>query len=408
MAVPNNYYVDPASGSDSTGTGTIGNPWSTLQHAIDTITKDTTNGDQINVKAGSADVLSATLSVSSYSPDVSRPLIIRGYTSSANDGGIGEIDGNGGRIAPVGTFAIYIDMKLGNQGSSKLYGMAAYNCEICDSTSTSFGSDIRDYFNCYFHDIARLAISGENLYGCYIEEGDTVPFSQTEAVTLGNTNATISNNILVVKSTGVNGFRTNRESNSFINNTVFSVNASTASGIVLDNTIYSRYSKLANNIVEGFSGTGGKGIYLNNSTNLYWPAIAANSVFDCDTAFYRQGSTLQVSTETGERWIGLTDAAEEELTESPFEKSGAMTFANRESYFKLKSGVGNTINSAWMNNFRGAIAPEVTTSSSGGGSSSGGSSSNTAGTQIYPFRQWVEDDFGGGGSSASVHPLYAN
>ena len=40
----------------------------------------------------------------------------------------------------------------------------------------------------------------------------------------------------------------------------------------------------------------------------------------------------------------------------------------------------------------------------GGGSSS---SSNTAGTQVYPFRQWVEDDFGGGasGGGSIFHPL---
>ena len=42
--------------------------------------------------------------------------------------------------------------------------------------------------------------------------------------------------------------------------------------------------------------------------------------------------------------------------------------------------------------------------------SSGGSSSTQAGTQVYTFRQWVEDDFGSGGSGggATIHPLYAN
>ena len=44
---------------------------------------------------------------------------------------------------------------------------------------------------------------------------------------------------------------------------------------------------------------------------------------------------------------------------------------------------------------------------SGGGSSS--SSTPTAGTQVYPFRQWVEDDFGGGsGGGATLHPLRSN
>ena len=54
-----NYYVDPGSGSDVTGTGTVGSPWASVQHALDNITRDATNGDQINIKAGTADVLSS-------------------------------------------------------------------------------------------------------------------------------------------------------------------------------------------------------------------------------------------------------------------------------------------------------------------------------------------------------------
>lgn len=50
--------------------------------------------------------------------------------------------------------------------------------------------------------------------------------------------------------------------------------------------------------------------------------------------------------------------------------------------------------------------------SDGISASSGSSSSSTptAGTQVYPFRQWVEDDFGsgGGGGGAVLHPLRSN
>lgn len=374
MAVPNNYYVDPASGSDSTGTGTIANPWASVQHAANNITKDTTNSDQINVKTGSADVLSATLNVTSYSPTDQNPLIIRGYTSSANDGGQGEIDGNGSQINSNG-FVAWIDMKLGNQGSGNLSGLSAQNCELSGSTNTSYGASVSNWHNCYFHDISAIAVSGINFHGCYIEEGDTIPFSSSNgALHFSNSNSRVINNILILKSTNINGFSTNRERNFFVNNTVFSVNASTASGFFFQDTQYCRYATVANNIVEGFSGAGGKGIYFDNNSYKYWPYVSANSVYNCDTAFYREGSTLQVATETGDRWFGLHDAGEEELTETPFEKSGSMTFANRANYFKLKSGVGNTINSAWLNNYRGAIAPEITA----------------------------------GGGGATVHPLYAN
>ena len=54
-----------------------------------------------------------------------------------------------------------------------------------------------------------------------------------------------------------------------------------------------------------------------------------------------------------------------------------------------------------------ANAPTTYNPSSGGG---GGSSTPTAGTQVYPFRQFVEADFGsaGGGGGAVLHPLRSN
>ena len=84
-----NYYVDPGSGSDVTGTGTVGSPWASVQHALDNITRDATNGDQINIKAGTADVLSSPLTLATYgTTSATAPLSFRGYTSAAEDGGV--------------------------------------------------------------------------------------------------------------------------------------------------------------------------------------------------------------------------------------------------------------------------------------------------------------------------------
>ena len=92
-----NYFVDPAAGSDDTGDGSIGTPWASVQHALDSITRDATNGDQVNIKSGTADVLAATLDLTTYgTPTATAPLVLRGYTSAANDGGVGVLSGGGG------------------------------------------------------------------------------------------------------------------------------------------------------------------------------------------------------------------------------------------------------------------------------------------------------------------------
>ena len=62
MAITN-YYVDPSINANS-GTGTIGDPFGDLQYALDTVTRDSTNGDQFNIKAGTAEVLTGTLDFS--------------------------------------------------------------------------------------------------------------------------------------------------------------------------------------------------------------------------------------------------------------------------------------------------------------------------------------------------------
>lgn len=87
------YYIDPAIDANS-GTGTIGDPFGDLQYALDTVTRDGTNGDRFNVKAGTAEVLTAALSLATYgTPTEAAPLVIQGYTSAAG----GDAGGRGRR-----------------------------------------------------------------------------------------------------------------------------------------------------------------------------------------------------------------------------------------------------------------------------------------------------------------------
>ena len=70
---------------------------------------------------------------------------------------------------------------------------------------------------------------------------------------------------------------------------------------------------------------------------------------------------------------------------------------------KRKAGVARDAGA--FNNIAGYDADPAAASSGGGG---GGSSTPTAGTQVYPFRQFVEADFGSAGGGATLHPLRSN
>lgn len=142
MAI-NHVYVDPVAGADS-GDGSIGDPWETVQHAVDTIT-DGGAGNQINVKDSGPDVLVSNIIWTSYSPTnaANNPLLIRGYTSAADDGGVGEIDGDNAvanlfSTSSFPTFVRFIDMNLHNT-TGRVLSLPADNdvlrCEISNGGS---------------------------------------------------------------------------------------------------------------------------------------------------------------------------------------------------------------------------------------------------------------------------------
>ena len=99
------YYVDYNAGNDSLGDGSAGNPWQTIKHAIESgITRNSTNGDRINLKSGYAHVVATTPDYSLYgTPSIAAPLFIQGYTSSANDGGYAEVTCSSGQALADGT-----------------------------------------------------------------------------------------------------------------------------------------------------------------------------------------------------------------------------------------------------------------------------------------------------------------
>ena len=319
MGAPTEYYVDPAINGNS-GTGTIGDPFGDLQYALNTVTRNSTDGDRFNVKAGTAESITTDISVSTYgNGTVAAPLIIEGYTSSAGDGGIGEING-GGTSAYIfnggSCVVIFRNMKIGNV-TTDVIGTAATGsrflfCEIHTATfdGTSSTSDL-EIIGCYFHDIGR--------YSCYCG---------FYAKVMGNyidvTGGVIGIYLTVARCLVDRNIITGNPSSSAIllsSQSTISNNSILASGSTVDGISDGGSEKtnllVVNNLVEGFSGSGGVGINLAATTNK--STIDYNAAYNNATN-YSLGDTFYT-------------ANNEALGASPFAKSGSDTFANRYTYF---------------------------------------------------------------------------
>jgi hypothetical protein len=262
-------YVDPAINAAS-GAGTVGDPWGDLQHALDTMTRDGTNGDRINIKAGTDEVLTAALDLSTYgTPSQTAPLIIQGYTTAAEDGGIGGISGNGTYATFDSTAIDYtgiIDMHVHNSGSARPLKLRneiyLENVEI-DNTTTDgvFAVGVNWVIhNCYFHNCGDAGVSlasyGERITACYFEDGANT-FNFAIETSPNSTGSIISNNIINLTGNG-DGIRHAGLGIVISNNTVYSAGG-TGTGIDIISGV-DRLQMINNNYVEGFSGVGGVGI----------------------------------------------------------------------------------------------------------------------------------------------------
>lgn len=218
MAAPTLYYVDPTSGNDSTGNGLADvTAWQTTQKALDTITRNSTNGDQINIKAGASDdVLSAVLDVVDYDdasgvPTITAPLIFKGYTAVANDGGEGGIDAGAATAIwlDAGIDGVhFVDLHLHNSTTAVLLTLDD-NCVVsnCDIETGGTGTAITignfgTIYNCYIHDTGGLGVitSGGNssVINCYFLN-ETRKFS-TAAIRLGSSGGCILGNVISMNS----------------------------------------------------------------------------------------------------------------------------------------------------------------------------------------------------------------
>jgi hypothetical protein len=354
------YYVDPLGGSDTTGDGlSDATAWQTIQHALNSVTRNPTDGDKFNIKAGAADVLTGTLDFTDYgTPSVGASVFFQGYTSSQGDGGIGEIDGNGNNIS-TNSNVNYVDLELHNGAATgeliAISGACIVNCEVHDANN---GIRMQNYssaesVNIYDCDTYGLYMTGfSHARNCYIRSRSTDSRgAMTTCIYNDGRPGSTTNCILSCDST-TNGIH-NVDDGCIISNCSILSAGGTGYGILFQDGAIG--SSAWNNLIEGFSGTGGDGIsWQDASPNEAKGIVANNTIYDCASPL------------TNDNDIAAYKANNVTPSGSLFVKSGADTYANRFTYFEPDTDNAGTNISG--NGYRGAVvAPS-------GGTGGGGTS----------------------------------
>lgn len=288
-----NIFVDPSLNSD-TGAGSVGNPYGDLEWAIEQATFDLTNGTQINVKTGSVENLVAAMEAAfantgtsiAWVPIETAVCSVRGYTTSANDGGIGVLDG-GGSVSIMGgntlNYISFIDMELRNTGSNDIISLNDYISFIrCNIHNTNdFGIDADQYLyveECYIHNVGDVGIEMLS-FGTVVSstfENETNDF--TDVILMGP-HCRVDDCILIVDGT-TNGIEGGK--GCMITNTAVWSNAGSGTGIRGVNN--DQGSVVQNNMVEGFSASGGKS-YDFNFTDFGLRSYKGNTSFASETHY---------------------------------------------------------------------------------------------------------------------------
>lgn len=279
--------------------GTTLLPWRSVQGALDLITRDATNGDQVNVKAGTTQVNVTTLSLTTYgTPSATVPLVIRGYTAAANDGGVGVIDCGGATfIGPATLDAItLIDLEIHSAGDNH----AVYLDDYCA------------VLRCYVHQGASSPINkyaillGDNcvVAGCRVPAYGTGTGADISSAATGRVvgNYVISHNIgilaagadatiqgnLIYAPGNTGGISATNAKGWIAGNAVFAAVGSTGDGIIAAGaTAY--FGICMNNILVNFSGAGGAGI---NYGGLDMLTAGHNAFYNCATNNDSKGDVL--------------------------------------------------------------------------------------------------------------------
>ena len=291
-------YVDPSIAGDS-GAGTIGDPFGDLEWAIEETDWDATNGIRTNIKVGTDEVVQVNNAISvamanvasanksiAWAPSVTAPAVFQGYTTTAGDGGIGGISGNNSHAIFFNHNYVHLrDLHIHNCNTNMpirfATGCTIINCEVDNTTNRGIYITGAGFVShCYVHDCggAQIDVLTGVVQNCVVTNTGTK--TCTTAINLAGTNAIAKNNIISVDSTS-NGITAVAAWQAVDHNSIYSA-AGSGSGILVTDT-NALMLNVSNNLIEGFSGSGGYGIEIVGA-GLTFAEYGANSIYNCETA----------------------------------------------------------------------------------------------------------------------------
>ncbi len=281
---PKSGANDPTDVKCTQHDGTTTKPWRSLQGAFDLLTRNTTDGNQVNLKAGTAHVNAAALDLTTFiaggALTAAAPLIIRGYTSAANDGGMGEIDCNGATMWAGASYDYLMlsDLEIHSGGDNNLIAIGSqcvvYRCEIHKGASSPSGKSllISDAWSgivigCYLHGSGSGAARAINRFDTVLYNYIVMDAGTNDIGILDCSRAL--HNIVVCSGTSATGI----SGSTCIHNICYSSAASTRRGIY---AVSNLMTIAIDNIVVGWSGAGGDGLEFTNVGPL-----GHNAIYNC-------------------------------------------------------------------------------------------------------------------------------
>jgi len=276
-------YCDNTNGNDSTGDGSSGTPYKTIQKSVDVATA----GDVIWIGDTSAQVLTTAISWASGwgggTSDTSM-LTIRGwdYSGGAGVDGIGEIDANSAAATIFSTTSTPTDVIIYHLNCHDTTGNVidpntnwyVVECEIHGGTNGVDEASDGIVMGCNVHDCSA---SGIRVASSEIVCFNTLANNTNAGIRIAGSDTAVFGNMI---STGAyRGIDVNQDGAVIVNNTIVGDGTSNNTGIWIASSSYDRHVIINNLIVDCAGGTG-IGINHNSGTVVI---SGGNQFYNCDT-----------------------------------------------------------------------------------------------------------------------------